>query len=212
MPDQHHLLEQLPLIAILRGVTPNQVFYIAEALIKAGIRVLEVPLNSPNALTSIEMLANEFSERLLLGAGTVTSTQQVQAVYDAGGKIIVSPNCDPQVISASLNKNLICIPGVATATDAFAAIAAGATRLKLFPAQTYGPNHLSALKSVLPAHIKMYPVGGVDESNLRQWLKAGADGFGFGSSLYQLGNTALQVQKRASSLCHLWEELHPHAA
>jgi 2-dehydro-3-deoxyphosphogalactonate aldolase len=208
MPDH---LEQMPLIAILRGVTPNQVLKIAEALIEAGIKVLEVPLNSPSALNSIEMLALEFSEKLLIGAGTVTSTQQVQEVHNVGGKLIVSPNCDPHVISTSLSKNMISMPGVASATDAFVAIDAGATRLKLFPAQTYGPNHLSALIAVLPAHIEIYPVGGVDESNLGQWLSAGAYGFGFGSSLYQPGNTAQHVQERASALCHLWEELHPYA-
>lgn len=212
MHEQHHQLDQLPLIAILRGITPNQVLNIAEALIEAGIKVLEVPLNSPNALTSIEMLANEFAEQLLLGAGTVTSTQQVQLVYDTGAKLIVSPHCNPQIISASLNKNLSCMPGVATATEAYSAISAGASRLKLFPAHTYGPNHLSALKVVLPKHIKMYPVGGVDENNMCQWLNAGADGFGFGTALYRPGDTPSQVQKRALSLCCQWEELHPHVA
>ena len=208
----HDQLNELPLIAILRGVKTNEVLNIAYALVEAGIKVIEVPLNSPKALASIEILAHEFSEKLLIGAGTVTNPQQVQAVYNAGGKLIVSPNCDPQVISASLNKHLHCIPGVATATEVFAAITAGATRLKLFPAHTYGAKHLYALKAVIPAHIAIFPVGGVEESNLEQWIKSGADGFGFASALYRPGDNPSQVQQRASALIQLWEELHPHAA
>jgi 2-dehydro-3-deoxyphosphogalactonate aldolase len=208
----HDQLNELPLIAILRGVKTNEVLNIAYALVEAGIKVIEVPLNSPKALASIEILAHEFSEKLLIGAGTVTSPQQVQAVCDAGGKLILSPNCDPKVISASLNMDLHCIPGVATATEVFAAITAGATRLKLFPAHTYGSKHLLALKAVIPEHIKIFPVGGVDESNLHQWLKNGADGFGFASALYRPGDTPSQVKKSASALYQLWEKLHSHAA
>ena len=212
MHERHFQLDELPLMAILRGVKTSEVIHIAYALLEAGIKIIEVPLNSPQALVSIEILCHELSDKLLIGAGTVTSQQQVQAVYNAGGKLIVSPNCDPRVISSSLNLDLNCIPGVATATEVFAAIAAGAIRLKLFPAHTYGPKHLHALKAVIPQHIKIFPVGGVDESNLHQWLKNGADGFGFATALYRPGDTPSQVQKRATALIQLWEELHPHAA
>jgi 2-dehydro-3-deoxyphosphogalactonate aldolase len=205
MPQPKNLyestLDKNPIIGIVRGITPERVVGIAEVMMAAGIKVIEVPLNSPDALKSIELLAKNFDNELLCGAGTVTTTQQVNDVQNAGGQLIVSPNCNPAVIKSCIDENLICIPGIATASEAFCAIESGARRLKLFPAQTYGPGHLGALRAVLPADIKIYPVGGIDEGNTDTWLNAGASGFGFGSSLYQMNDSVRQVQVRALALC-----------
>jgi 2-dehydro-3-deoxyphosphogalactonate aldolase len=200
--------DRLPLISILRGVRANQILSIAEGLYAAGMRIIEIPLNSPDALLSLELLAQTFSNELICGAGTVLSPQQVKDVQNAGGKIIVSPNCNVQVISATISRNLISLPGIASPSEAFSAIAAGASRLKLFPALSYGTSHLVALKSVLPSEVKMYPVGGVDETNLMSWINAGADGAGFGSSLYQADDCVDDVKSRALVLQQCWRDRH----
>lgn len=189
-------LAETPVIAILRGVKPHEVEAVAEALHAAGVRVVEVPLNSPDPLDSIARLAR-FEGRLVWGAGTVLSPDRVDAVADAGGRIVVSPNTDPAVIRRSLERGLIPLPGFATASEGFAAYAAGARHLKLFPASTYGAAHIKALKAVLPRDARVHAVGGVGPAAMREWREAGADGFGLGSELYKPGWTAEQVHERA---------------
>jgi 2-dehydro-3-deoxyphosphogalactonate aldolase len=188
---------EMPLVAILRGVAPDAVVAIAEALHAAGIRIVEVPLNSPQPLDSIARLA-ALADRLVTGAGTVTRVDDVDAVAAAGGQIIVSPNMDAAVIGRALARGAVPLPGVATATEAFAALAAGAGVLKLFPAATYGPAHLKALGAVLPAGAVIVPVGGVGPAQMADWWAAGARGFGLGSDLYRPGMSAAEVGARAA--------------
>lgn len=185
------------IIAILRGVTPDEVLGIGEALIEAGITKIEVPLNSPDAVQSIENLAKAYSEQALIGAGTVLSVQEVRAVQNAGGQLIVSPNADPEVIEATVAARMQSWPGVFTATECFAAIKAGATGLKLFPAFKLGSDGLYALRAVIPATVPIYAVGGVGPSDFTEWLKSGADGFGIGSNLYKPGISAEEVRAKA---------------
>jgi 2-dehydro-3-deoxyphosphogalactonate aldolase len=189
-------LAEVPLIAILRGVRPDEILGIAEALHSAGVRVLEVPLNSPEPLESISRL-KVFEDRVVYGAGTVLGPGAVDAVAQAGGRIIVSPNTDPAVIRHTVECGLTPMPGFGSATEAFCALAAGARYLKLFPASTYGPGHLKALKAVLPAEAVVQPVGGVKPADMAEWWAAGARGFGLGSELYKPGFTVDQVHERA---------------
>ncbi|HMN45386.1 MAG TPA: 2-dehydro-3-deoxy-6-phosphogalactonate aldolase [Povalibacter sp.] len=191
------LLNSLPLVAILRGLAPTRAIEVGETLFSAGLRAIEVPLNSPQPFDSIRALSNRFGDTCLCGAGTVLSIDDVQRTFDAGGRLIVSPNCDPQVIAAALRLGMTALPGVATATEAFAAIGAGATRLKLFPAATYGSRHLKALKDVLPSNVGVMPVGGVGADDIAEWLKAGAAGFGFGSELFKPAYTREEIAERA---------------
>jgi 2-dehydro-3-deoxyphosphogalactonate aldolase len=174
----------IELVAILRGLTAQRAPEVGAALVGCGFRTLEVPLNSPDPFDTIGLLAKAHGAQCQIGAGTVLSVAQVEQVRAAGGTLVVAPNCDPQVIRRALELGLRMLPGVATATEAFAAVQAGATELKLFPAATYGPGHLKALKSVLPRHVKLYPVGGIGAPHLVEWLAAGAAGFGFGSELF----------------------------
>lgn len=189
-------LAETPVIAILRGVRPHEVEAAAEALHAAGVRVVEVPLNSPEPLDSIRRLS-AFEGRLVWGAGTVLSPDRVDAVAEAGGRIVVSPNTDPTVIRRTLERGMVPLPGFATASEAFAAHAAGARHLKLFPASTYGPAHVKALKAVLPRDARVHAVGGVGPAVMREWREAGIDGFGLGSELYKPGWTPEQVHERA---------------
>jgi len=159
---------EMPLIAIVRGVRPDEVVDVATALYDAGIRIVEVPLNSPDPFVSIERLS-AMTGRMVCGAGTVLTTEQVDSVVAAGGTFIVAPNTDPSVIRQSVVRGAIPLPGIATATDAFNALAAGARWLKLFPAATYGPEHLKALAAVLPSEAHVIPVGGVSPANMKQW-------------------------------------------
>lgn len=191
-------LKALPLVAILRGITPEQILPVAQTLYEAGIRAIEVPLNSPQPLKSIEMLSADFGARCLCGAGTVLSAEQVAAVRAAGGRLIVAPNTDSAVIAAA--KGMTVMPGFASASEAFAAIAAGATHLKLFPAATYGPAHLKALKAVLPKSVPVFAVGGIGAGEIAQWKEAGADGFGFGSGLFRPGDARAQIAQKAKTL------------
>ena len=181
--------DEAPLVAILRGVRPDEVVAIAESLFAAGLRLVEVPLNSPRPLESIAAL-RQMEGRMVWGAGTVLTSDQVEAVADAGGRMIVSPNTNPAVISRTVELGLESLPGFATATEAFAALAAGARRLKLFPAASYGPDHLKALKAVLPLEADVIPVGGVGPDQMAAWTAAGARGFGLGSDLYRPGMSA----------------------
>ena len=189
-------LAETPLVAILRGVRPEEVVDIAEALYAAGVRVVEVPLNSPDPLESISRL-RAFDDRLVCGGGTVLRPGGVDAVAQAGGRIVVSPNTDAAVIRRAVERGLAPMPGFASATEAFCAIEAGARYLKLFPASTYGPGHLKALKAVLPPEAVVQPVGGVRPEDMAEWWAAGARGFGLGSELYKPGFTAAEVGERA---------------
>jgi 2-dehydro-3-deoxyphosphogalactonate aldolase len=179
-----------PLVAILRGLEPAQAVETGMALVEAGIRVIEVPLNSPSPLASISLLASEFGAQIVCGAGTVLRPEDVDAVAAAGGQIVVSPNSDTRVIGRTLALGLEPFPGFFTPTEAFAAIEAGATRLKLFPAATGGPAHLRAMKAVLPARAHVFAVGGVRPNDMAAWRAAGAAGFGLGSELYRPGQAA----------------------
>jgi 2-dehydro-3-deoxyphosphogalactonate aldolase len=187
---------QMPLIAIVRGVRPDEVVEVASALYDAGARIVEVPLNSPDPFVSIGRLS-AMAGRMVWGAGTVLTTGQVDSAVTAGSTLIVAPNTDPAVIRQSLVRGAIPVPGIATATDAFAALAAGARHLKLFPAVTYGPQHLKALAAVIPAETVVIPVGGVSPANMKQWWSSGARGFGLGSEVFKPGMTPNQVRERA---------------
>jgi 2-dehydro-3-deoxyphosphogalactonate aldolase len=181
----HRYLDQCPLIAIIRGVTPGEAEAIGDALIEGGIRIIEVPLNSPDPLASIERLANKFGDRALVGAGTVLRAEDVARVRDAGGRIIVSPDTNIDVIAATASAGLVASPGYFTPSEAFAAIRAGATALKLFPAEAASPAVLKAQLAVIPREVPILAVGGIKPDNMRPWLDAGASGFGLGGGLYQ---------------------------
>lgn len=189
----------IELVAILRGLTPDRAPETGAAIVAAGFRAIEVPLNSPRPFDSIALLAKAHRD-CLVGAGTVLSAAEVDSVHDAGGRLVVAPNCDAAVIRRALDKGMRVLPGIATATEAFAALAAGATELKLFPASTYGAGHLKALKSVLPKDVKIYPVGGIGSQDIAEWLVSGADGFGFGGELFRPAYTFAELKKRAQDL------------
>src|SRR3954470_10639186 len=191
------LLQELPLVAILRGVTPQRVQGVAEALFGAGFRAIEVPLNSPDPFKSIEALAKHFGGRCLTGAGTVLTTEQADQVANAGGKLMVTPNTNPSVIARGVANGLSVMPGFYTPSEGFAAIAAGAKYLKLFPASTGGIGHLQAMLAVLPKTVPVYAVGGVGAGNMSEWRKAGAAGFGLGSELFKPDFSDEEIATRA---------------
>lgn len=188
-----------PLVAILRGVRPAEVVEIGEALVDAGFTLIEVPLNSPDPLDSISRLARALEGRAVIGAGTVLGAADVESVRRAGGALIVSPNTSVPVIEAAVHAGLASLPGVATPSEAFKALEAGATALKLFPAEGASPAVLKAMRAVLPKDARVLPVGGITPDALQPWLAAGAVGFGLGSALYSPGLTAKQVEQRARS-------------
>lgn len=190
----------LPLIAILRGITPAEVLEIGAVLIEAGITTIEVPLNSPEALDSIGRLAGRFGSEALIGAGTVLSVEQVAAVDAAGGRLIVSPNCNTAVIGETKARGLASWPGIFTPTEAFAALEAGADGLKLFPGSMAGPGGLKALRAVLPEGTLVYAVGGAGPENFAAWRAASVDGFGIGTALYAPGRSAAEVARRARDI------------
>ena len=190
---------QIAMVAILRGLTPQRAAETGAALVEAGFRIIEVPLNSPDPFHTIEILARQHGD-CLVGAGTVLTAAEVDRVQAAGGRLVVAPNCDPEVIRRALELGMRVMPGIATATEAFAAVRAGATELKLFPASTYGAGHLRALKSVLPKQAKIYPVGGVGSQDIAEWLASGADGFGFGGELFKPAYTLADVAARAKGM------------
>jgi len=194
------------LIAILRGVTPHEVIAIAEELILSGITKIEVPLNSPNAYESIETLANRFSSEVVIGAGTVLKKNEVASVCNAGGKMIVSPNVNVDVIIETKKLNMRSYPGVFTATECFEAIQNGSDGLKLFPAFLIGVDGFKALKAVLPPSLPTYAVGGVDPSNFADWLAFGVTGFGIGSYLYKVGDNVSDVGEKAKKIVSAYDD------
>lgn len=202
-------LQQLPLIAILRGVTPQEVVPIGLALYEAGLRLIEIPLNSPQPLQSIGLLAAELGDRALIGAGTVLSAAQVEEVAQAGGRLIVSPNCNPDVIRATRRAGLFSSPGVATPSEGFAALEAGAQVLKLFPAEQFNPSIIKAWRAVFSRDIALLPVGGITPAGMASYVEAGASGFGLGSALYKPGMSAADVGYNAAVFVSAWRETQP---
>jgi 2-dehydro-3-deoxyphosphogalactonate aldolase len=190
-------LRECPLVAIIRGVAPNEVEAIGDAIYDGGIRIIEVPLNSPDPLNSIERLAKRFGDRMLVGAGTVVDRVDVARVSDAGGRIIVSPDTNVEVISATASAGLVASPGYFTPSEALAAIRAGATALKLFPAEAATPAVLKAQLAVIPKEVPIMVVGGVKPDSMRPWLDAGATGFGLGGGLYRPGQSAAETLDKA---------------
>jgi 2-dehydro-3-deoxyphosphogalactonate aldolase len=193
----HRYLDECPLVAIIRGVLPEEAEAIGEAIYEGGIRIIEVPMNSPEPLKSIELLATSFGEHALVGAGTVVDPVDVARVRDAGGRLIVAPNTDVGVISAAASADMVSNPGYFTPSEAFAALEAGATALKLFPAEGATPSVLKAQLAVLPKDVTVLIVGEIKPDNMRPWLDAGAKGFGLGSGLYKPGQSSGDTLERA---------------
>jgi 2-dehydro-3-deoxyphosphogalactonate aldolase len=193
-------LARCDLVAILRGIRPEEAVAVTAALLAHGLAIVEVPLNSPDPLASIAALAREFGDRMLVGAGTVMTAAQVSEIAAAGGRLIVTPHADAAVVRAAKQYGLLAVPGFFTPAEAFAMLEAGADALKLFPAEGASPAMLRALLAVLPAGTKVLPVGGIDASNMTAWRAAGAAGFGIGSAIYKPGDTAAVVGSKARAL------------
>lgn len=193
-----------PLVAILRGIRPEEAVAIGSALVEAGFTLIEVPLNSPEPLDSIGRLAAAFAEQAVVGAGTVVRPAEVAAVHARGARLIVSPHCDPAVIAAARRRRMTVVPGAFTPTETFAALAAGADAVKLFPAEVLTPTGVKAMTAVLPPGTRLLPVGGIEAGNIAAYRRAGAAGFGLGSSLYRPGDTPETVARRARDLLAAW--------
>jgi 2-dehydro-3-deoxyphosphogalactonate aldolase len=202
----------LPLIAILRGVEPREAEEVGAALVEAGFSIIEVPLNSPDPFRSIELLAARFGDRALIGGGTVMTADRARRVAGAGGGLVVMPHSDPEVIRAAKDAGAWCLPGVATPTEGFAALAAGADGLKLFPAEAMPPATVKAWKAVFPPRVLLFPVGGVTPENMAAYVSAGAAGFGIGSALFAPGATPAAVGARAAGFIAAWRATEPKDA
>lgn len=193
----HRYLDECPLIAIIRGVTPGEAEAIGDAVYQAGIRIIEVPLNSPDPLGSIERLAKKFGDRALVGGGTVLGPDKVREVKAAGGRLVVSPNTNAEVIAATVEAGLVSCPGYFTPSEAFVALGAGASALKLFPTEGASPEVLKAQLAVFPKDVPVLAVGGIRPDTMRPWLAAGATGFGLGGGLYKAGQSAADTLEKA---------------
>ena len=189
-----------PIIAILRGINPAEAVGIAGVILAAGIDKIEVPLNSPSPFDSIDAIVKVYGDQALIGAGTVLTTAQVKQVRSAGGQLVVSPNCDPAVIAATIAEGMQSWPGVFTPSEALAALQAGATGLKLFPGDMAGPKGLKAMRAILPFGTQVYAVGGAAPNNFSKWIEASADGFGLGSAIYKPGDTSETVAAKAQAI------------
>ena len=196
----------IPLIAILRGVKPDEVISIAEALVQEGIRIIEVPLNSPEAFKSIEMLHKSFGQEAVIGAGTVLNCEDVEQAHKVGAKIIVAPNMNEQVMKKTRDLGMLSIPGVFTPTEAFAAINNGAYALKFFPAVMFTPETIKAIRAVMPKEAKIFAVGGCDSGNMHLWAKSGCNGFGLGTAIYKPNDDANNVRQKAKELVEAFNE------
>ncbi|MDQ2668651.1 MAG: 2-dehydro-3-deoxy-6-phosphogalactonate aldolase [Gemmatimonadota bacterium] len=197
-------LDRLPLIAILRGITPDEVVDVGGVLVAAGFAIIEIPLNSPSPCESIRLLQDAFGTTTLIGAGTVMNAGDVARVVDAGGRLIVMPHSDPTVMRAAKERGMLCVPGVVTPTEGFAALANGADGLKLFPAELVSTSVVKAMRSVFPADARLFPVGGITADAMEPYVRAGATGFGLGSALYKRGDTATVVAEHAAAFVFAW--------
>lgn len=196
-----------PLIAILRGIQPFEAVSIAGVILEAGIDKIEVPLNSPSPFDSIRAIAKKYGNQALIGAGTVLTVAQVKQVRAAGGQLVVSPNCDPNVIRATIAEGMQSWPGVFTPSEALTALKAGATGLKLFPGDMAGPNGLKAMRAILPIGTKVYAVGGTAPDNFSKWVEASANGFGLGTAIYKPGDTAETVTIKAQAIVKAYDSI-----
>ncbi|MDC7677538.1 2-dehydro-3-deoxy-6-phosphogalactonate aldolase [Asticcacaulis machinosus] len=207
MEQWRDALNTLPLVAILRGVKPEEAEAVGDALIEAGFKIVEVPLNSPDPFKSIQMLASRLGERAIVGAGTVLKVGDVETLAAVGGQICISPNTNVDVIKKAKELGLISFPAFFTPTEAFAAIEAGADAIKLFPAELAGPKGLKAMNAVIPRTTPVFPVGGIEPTNMGEYLSVGARGFGIGSSVYKPGDTAEIVYEKAKAFVTAWQGL-----
>lgn len=214
MPQQlQQCLAAMPLVAILRGVAADDIYAVSQQLYASGMRIIEVPLNSPQPYASIRRLSDSLGQDCLCGAGTVLTVAQVEQVFAAGGRLVVSPNTDPAVIQRTVELGMVSMPGFATPSEAFAAIQAGATALKLFPAKAIGMDFLKALLEVLPPGVPVVATGGINPENLGDWFRAGVAGVGIGGDLYKAGRDSADVRRRADNFVAAWRSLQrPSAA
>ena len=194
-----------PVVAILRGLQPHEAVAVGAALVESGIRIIEVPLNSPDPLASIAALQSAFGDTALIGAGTVLSVEAAEGLHGVGGRIMVTPNTDPSVIARGVQLGLEVMPGFMTPSEAFAAINAGARRIKLFPAARLGTSYVKAVKDVLPRNVGVWAVGGTDAATIGEWLNAGCEGIGVGGALYRPGDSAAHVGEKARELVTAWK-------
>ena len=199
-PTLNACLEKMPLIAILRGISPAEAIPVTDILYEEGFTIVEVPMNSPDPLESIGAIAKAYGDRMVVGAGTVMSEEIVNSIADVGGRLIVAPHFDPEVVKAAKARGMYCCPGVQTPSEAFAALKCGADGLKIFPAEACPPNIIKAIRAVLPKDVKVIPVGGVNENNMADYWKVNANGFGIGSNLYKSGKSLDEIRATAKML------------
>lgn len=200
-----YFLDSMPIVAILRGITPDKAIEVVDCLFDSGIQIVEVPLNSPNALDSIGLISEKFGKTMLVGAGTVLTAIQVREIADVGGQLIVSPCMKPEVIRAAANMEMVSLPGVSTPTEAFAALDEGASGLKAFPGEMLAPSVIKSWRTVLPLETKVLPVGGIDTNNMPEYWTAGANGFAIGGALYRSDKTLGDIRSDALEMVSLAE-------